>query len=211
MKHIAILCGAAALGLAGVAIAQQSPPPPPPPGAPMMDMMGGKTMTRAEAEGHARKMFAAMDVNKDGKIDAADRAAREAEHFRKLDTDGNGSLSPSEFAAKPDRKPEGGKPMGGRMGHGAKGGMGMMMLRMADTNKDGAVTEAEFLAAHARHFDMMDANKDGSVTPEERKAAMAKMRDHMQHMRGGMRGGMGGGMHGGMDKPQGAGHQHPAG
>lgn len=203
MKHIAILCGAAALGLAGIAIAQQTPPPPPPPGAPMMDMMGGKTMTRAEAEGHARKMFAAMDVNKDGKINAADRAAREAEHFRKLDTDGNGSISPGEFAAKPDRKPE-----GGRMRQGGMGGMGMMLLRMADINKDGAVTEAEFLAAHARHFEMLDANKDGSVTPEERKAAMAKMRDHMQHMRGG---GMGGGMHGGMDKPQGAGHQHPAG
>jgi EF hand len=60
-----------------------------------------------------------------------------------------------------------------------------MMARMADANKDGAVTRDEFLAAQGRHFAMMDANKDGTVTAEERKAGRAKMREHMRGMRAG--------------------------
>ena len=63
---------------------------------------------------------------------------------------------------------------------------GGMMMRMADTNKDGAITRAEFVGASMKHFDMTDANKDGSVTPDERKAAMQKMREHMKEMRGKM-------------------------
>jgi Ca2+-binding EF-hand superfamily protein len=76
-----------------------------------------------------------------------------------------------------------------------------MMLRVADANKDGAVTEAEFLDAHAKHFAMLDTNKDGSVTAQERRAAMTKMRDHMKQMRGGKHDGM----------KHGEGHEHPAG
>jgi len=41
------------------------------------DPMGDKTVTRAEAQTHAAAMFARMDVNKDGKIDAGDREARQ--------------------------------------------------------------------------------------------------------------------------------------
>ena len=74
-----------------------------------------------------------------------------------------------------------GKHHGGKRGHG---GMGMMMGKMADTNKDGAVSRAEFLAAHDAHFAKVDANKDGSITPDERKAAMAQMREHKGKMRG---------------------------
>ena len=73
----------------------------------------------------------------------------------------------------------------------------MMMLKMADSNKDGAVSRDEFLAVHAKHFNMMDANHDGQVTQPERKAARQKM-----HAMGGMGGGMRhGGEHG--DHPMG--------
>ena len=61
----------------------------------------------------------------------------------------------------------------------------MMMMKMADTNKDGAVSKDEFLSAHGKHFDMLDVNHDGQVTKAERQAARAKMR------------GMGGMRHGG--------------
>ncbi|MDK2761303.1 MAG: hypothetical protein KYX64_08075 [Sphingopyxis sp.] len=62
---------------------------------------GDGVLTRAAAQTNAAQMFARMDVNKDGKIDAADRAARRAEMqekmFASLDTDGNGSISKAEW------------------------------------------------------------------------------------------------------------------
>lgn len=47
------------------------------------------------------KMLATFDINKDGKLDKTERAAahdaRANEAFKRLDTDGNGSLSLAEF------------------------------------------------------------------------------------------------------------------
>ena len=70
----------------------------------------------------------------------------------------------------------------GGMGH-AGGHGGMMMLKMADTNGDNAVSKDEFAAAQAKHFDMIDTDRDGQVTKAERQAAHQKMRGM-----GGMRG-----------------------
>src|SRR3546814_13328405 len=46
-------------------------------------------------------MFARLDANKDGKLDAADRAAkraeRQAKRFARLDADGDGSISKAEW------------------------------------------------------------------------------------------------------------------
>jgi Ca2+-binding EF-hand superfamily protein len=52
------------------------------------------------------------------------------------------------------------------------------VIKMWDTNKDGAVDKAEWTAAGrpAERFDMVDANKDGKITAEELAAAMAAMR-----------------------------------
>ena len=58
-------------------------------------------LTRAEAQVHATQMFAKMDANKDGKLDATDRAARHAEMqakmFADIDTDNNGNISKAEW------------------------------------------------------------------------------------------------------------------
>lgn len=164
-----------ALALAAIPAALLAQPAPP------------ANVTKADAQARAAEMFARMDINKDGKLDQADRAARQAEHFARMDTDKDGKLSQSEFSAgRPKRegmaqdRKEPGK-MGRRGGgHGAMG----MMARMADTNKDGALTRDEFLAAQGKHFEMMDADKSGTVTAEERQAARAKMREHMKTMRG---------------------------
>ena len=59
-------------------------------------------------------------------------------------------------------------------------GSGMMMMRMADSNRDSAVSQAEFGAAALRHFDMADANKDGTLTRAERQAAHQMMRAQMR-------------------------------
>ncbi len=170
----------AALALAAIPAALLAQPTPGQ-GAPA-------SLTKADAQARAAEMFARMDVNKDGKLDQADRAARQGEHFARMDTDKDGKLSAQEFTAgRPKREgmAEGRKGPGkmGRHGGGHRGPEGMMG-RMADANKDGAVSRDEFLAAQGKRFEMMDADKNGTVTAEERQAARAKMREHMRGMRG---------------------------
>ena len=180
MKKTLIGLSALALGLAGVAHAQAA--------MPGGDPLGDKTMTKAEFQAKGAAMFDKMDANHDGKLDTADRAAHEGQMFDRADANHDGALSRDEFMAVHQRGPEGpagaGKHHGGREGGPGRGHGGMMMLKMADTNKDGAVSRDEFLAAHARHFDMMDANHDGQVTQAERKAGREKM-----HAMSGMGGG----------------------
>lgn len=150
------------------------------------DADGDHAVTRAEAQAHSAEMFAMMDVNKDGKLDQADRAAHESamrdEHFTKLDSNKDGSISRAEFDAGHSGGAEGDRHQGPGMGGERMGGM---MMQMADANKDQAISRDEFTAAHLKHFEMSDTNKDGRLTPQERRAARAKMRGHMQGKMGG--------------------------
>lgn len=65
------------------------------------DLAKSADMTRAQAQSHAEAYFDKMDVNKDGKWDAADRTARQnARHearFMTLDANKDGSVSKAEF------------------------------------------------------------------------------------------------------------------
>ena len=158
----------------------------------MGDADGNGVLTRAEAQASATQMFARMDANKDGKIDATDRAAQRAERqakmFASLDADGNGSISKAEWdkhsadrsakrGARGDKRAdagearEGGKHHGMRGGHhGKRGGPHGMMMGKADVNGDKAISQAEFQTAALARFDAADANKDGQVTAAERQA-----------------------------------------
>jgi len=145
------------------------------------------TQTRAEAETKATEMFARMDANKDGKLDAVDRAARrtemQAKMFERLDADKDGNISKAEWgqhgadrAAKRGEKRADagaageGRRHGMRGHHGKRGGHHGMMMGKADTDGDKAISQAEFRTAALARFDAADANKDGQVTPEERQA-----------------------------------------
>lgn len=157
------------------------------------DLNADGVVTRDEARTAATQMFAKMDANKDGKLSPEDRTARQAARFDAMDTNKDGSLSRAEFdaahAARADRwaqRGEGAGPDGARGGpdghrgkHGMRGGKGPGMGKMADTNNDGAVTEAEMQTAAMAHFDKADANKDGKLTQDERRAAHKAMRDAM--------------------------------
>ena len=188
MNKTILTASLVALGLAGAAYAAEIPG-----GA---DPLGDKVLTKAEFQAKGAQMFDMMDANKDGKLDQADRAAHEGQMFTQADTNKDGVISKDEFDAAHQRGPEGQPGAAGGMARGGQGGkhmggrpggehrMGMMMLQMADTNKDGAVSRDEFLAAHTKHFDAMDTNHDGKLTKEERKAAHDKMR-----AMGGKRGG----------------------
>jgi hypothetical protein len=52
------------------------------------------------------------------------------------------------------------------------------VIKRWDTNKDGVVDKAEWVAAgrRAERFALVDANKDGKITVEELAAALAAMR-----------------------------------
>jgi Ca2+-binding EF-hand superfamily protein len=180
MKKLTIGLSVAALAIAGAAYAA--------PGQ-RGDADNNGTLTRAEAQAHATAMFTKMDANKDGKLDTADREARQNARFDRIDTNKDGQISRQEFAAGHDRggpgaeqagqRPDGKHRMGhrGGRGWGGPGGPRGDMMQLADTNKDGAISQSEFAAASLQHFDRADANKDGQVTKEERQAAFKSMRD----------------------------------
>jgi hypothetical protein len=115
MKLAIVLCGCL---LGGVAVA-----------APKWDANGDgavsaeeKTLKHEEMKAKRAEMKAQMlakfDTNKDGKLDQAERGvmkdARATEAFKRLDADGNGSISLTEFKAGKHFK--GGHHFGGRRG-----------------------------------------------------------------------------------------------
>ena len=181
MKTIAMGLSLAALALAGVAYSAHAMPAGP---------GSDHTVTRADAMTRAGQMFDRMDANKDGKLDPADREAHRAAAFDRIDANKDGQISRAEFSAMEpgmgghdgdDGRGMGHHGMGGRHmgGHGMGGGM---MMQMADSNRDGAVTKAEMTAAAATRFDSADSNRDGSLSPEERQAARGAMHERMRSM-----------------------------
>lgn len=186
MKTFAIGISLAALSFAGLAYSANAMPG---------GRDGDRTVTRSDALARSGQMFDRMDINKDGTLNAADREARRAAAFDRLDADKNGQITRAEFTAERPRmgrrgmgaegdgdwQGKGGGRMGGRH-HGGRGMGGGRLMRMADTNRDGAVTKAEMTAAAATRFDTSDSNRDGTLTPEERRAAMSAMRERMRGM-----------------------------
>lgn len=177
MKKLVVAASVATLALAGAAFAETHKPG---------GGGGEQTLARADALARSAQMFDRMDANKDSKLDAADREARRTAAFDRLDANKDGNISRAEFAAPRPVMGAGAERRGNGMGHGMGHGMGqrrgggMMLMRMADSDRDGAVSRAEFATAAAARFDRVDANRDGQITPAERQAARAAMRQRMQ-------------------------------
>jgi len=192
-KTITLGLSAAAMLITGVAYAA--------PGDATAKRDPNAVITRADAQAQAQARFTRMDVNKDGKLDQADRDARrsamQTRMFERLDTNKDGQISKAEFAAaKGPEGRRGGKEARGQEARGqearAKGeGFGrhhgrhggMRGMRMADADKNGVITQAEFTQAALARFDRLDADKDGKVTPAERQAAREAMKAKWQQKR----------------------------
>jgi Ca2+-binding EF-hand superfamily protein len=185
-----LICGAAAAALVTATAIAQAPQAPAP--------IARNVLTRAEVQGRVSRHFAKLDANRDGFVTKAEadamkaqrmqkrsakRAERRSTRFDRIDANHDGSISRAEFDAHHQVRVE--KRIVIRDGKAAdgtqvrrihrRGGMGgMMMLKMADANKDGRVTLAEAEGAALRHFEMMDVNRDGQVTRDERR----QMRQH---------------------------------
>ncbi|MFV3129302.1 EF-hand domain-containing protein [Niveispirillum sp. KHB5.9] len=116
-RTIAAMAVSALLAGATTVIAQPAPPADAPKGGP-----------RAE-------MLAKYDANKDGKLDETEKAAIKADHFKKLDKDGDGKVKRADFPAAAEAARE-----------AAKQERELALFDKMDTNKDGTVTQAEFAA-----------------------------------------------------------------
>jgi hypothetical protein len=178
LRKLSILVASSTLSLVTItAIAQPAPPMREP-------------LTREVASTRAATMFARLDVNSDGQLTQADREARtEARgeaRFERIDTNGDDAISRTEFDAHRDQmqgRRQAGSGEGRRdhamaRGEGRRGPMqGRMMggrrdlVRTADADSNGAITQAEFTSAMLTRFDTADADKDGAVSREERRAA----------------------------------------
>ena len=200
MKKLVLGCvAAAAIAGGGAAIAQTAPVAPVLPSPPAHV---AKTQTRADVQAHVARMFARLDVNKDGVITKAEADAAQAQFvtrakqrmadrgqnadraFDRLDANKDGQVSRHEFdagrVAREQREAlrQPGEHVGGNVYLHRKGGMGFAgrMFEMADINKDGRVSLAEAQQAALQHFDRADLNRDGTLTPEERRQSREQMR-----------------------------------
>ncbi|HEU4969816.1 hypothetical protein [Sphingomonas sp.] len=132
-------------------------------------------MTRAQVVAMANAHFDRMDLNKDGRLDRADREAMHAkmaaDMFDRTDANHDGTISRDEWnagAAKLAAMHGRGRPM---MRH---------MAMMADADGDRAISRDEFQKRALEHFDRADANHDGTISAAEREQAHAAMREHSE-------------------------------
>ena len=135
-----------------------------------------EAVTRASISARLDADYADLDSDTDGKAsraeiekriadetaeDLATVTKRRDEAFKKIDANGDGQISKSEYEAGvplPKVPPVDAAPM----------------LARFDSDKDGAVSVAEFRAPTLTIFDKMDTNKDGTLSPAEQQAAPSR-------------------------------------
>jgi len=130
-------------------------------------MLGGAAIAGQDAPadqaapaGHGGRGGGMMraDTNGDGNISRAEFTAQAEARFARMDKNGDGFITADE--------------MTGRSGRGPGGG-----LMSADTDQDGKISRAEFMAQSTDRFAKLDTNGDGQISGDEMKAMMARMRE----------------------------------
>jgi Ca2+-binding EF-hand superfamily protein len=171
-----LLLTTALFALAGPAFAQQTPMP-------------GQPMPPPQ-QGQRQGPFERLDTNNDGVITRDEVRALRTATFSRFDTNRDGFLAQDEMAAGMAAMRQAGRPEEGRPEGRPEGGHGGgPHLASADTNRDGAVSRAEFDAAIAanqarrnadaqgnrdRLFMALDTNRDGTLSSAEIAAAPAR-------------------------------------
>jgi hypothetical protein len=126
-------------------------------------------VTRLEAAKYYETRFRVLDENRDGSVEAAEflrAGAVLSLHaldafstprplaFESVDVDGNNVITPEEFLrAEVARRTAGGRDA-----------RRQAILDVVDANRDGVLSEQEFMAAGSREFGGSDRDGDGTVT-----------------------------------------------
>lgn len=140
MRKVTLALSATALALVGGNLAAQ----------PADRAARGAAMTQAQFNERADAMFARMDVNRDGTINAADRFAR-------LDTDGNGEVSQAEMQANAEQR---------------QARMAERRERRAERRAERAPERAERMAERREaRFARLDTDSNGALSQAELAAA----------------------------------------
>lgn len=153
------LIGAAAIVLAGAAVAQVPVPPAP---EPHLGPMAERVDTRDEMVAKVREHFARLDTNRDGFLTKAEAEAGHAamrEHFRQR------------FA--------------GRRAHRMEGRDPAQAFDRLDANRDGAISRDEFAKAHEQRIERRVVVNQAPGAP----GAMPRQGRRMNRMGGMMMGG----------------------
>ena len=202
---------AVAFAIASVAAAQPAPPPPPgvaqgtapgpmmapPPGVPQMRVMigGDHVMTRDEVAKHVTELFARLDINHDGFV-----TKEELEAFHQKFA-GMARMG-QDMAERARSMAEMGHAMAEHYSHRdmPMPDRGAMFDRL-DTNHDGTISRAEFMAARPdvreERVMIMRPGAPGAMQPMPPMPPMdghpgMNMEMHMHHMGGMGMGGFGG-------------------
>lgn len=109
-----------------------------------------------------------MDLDRDGKLSAAEHAAGTKRMFGRMDLDGNGTVTVAEMDKTPITLP-GVKPDPDAPSSAEK-------IKVIDTNKDGSLSAEEHVQGSAAMFVRMDRDKDGFLTPAELERGRSLLR-----------------------------------
>ncbi|MDB5441577.1 MAG: transaldolase/EF-hand protein [Caulobacteraceae bacterium] len=129
----------------------------------------------ADEQARAKAAVDALDTNKDGTVSPEEYRAAQLAQFTKQDVNGDGKLTADELA-------------------GARGGRGGAPSAPSqidgDTNKDGALSQAEFIANVDKEYKTIDKDWNNKITVIE---MTAKVRNESAAPAAGRGGGGGGG------------------
>ncbi|WP_129779923.1 EF-hand domain-containing protein [Peristeroidobacter soli] len=130
----------------------------------MMDKNGDGKITAAEYADGSKEMFSKMDANKDGSVTAQEMDAMHASMMKdKGHATARTESGPTEdkMADKKAYDPSGtGKSMPKMMSSEEK-------IAKLDTNNDGKLSQAEYMAGSKERFSKMDKDGDGTLTAQE--------------------------------------------
>jgi hypothetical protein len=145
---------------------------------------------RPDRETQRRAAFDRVDSNKDGFIDRDESRAARLALFERLDANKDGRLTPDELSAGRQGRGQGPKRQSGDVNAqteatppappstagGPRQARGGRMFERLDSDKDGAISRAEWLAADEARFARCDANKDGKLAFGECRMAQGGRR-----------------------------------
>ena len=117
----------------------------------------------------ALSTFDAMDADRDGQISAAEHAAGARRMFTAMDADRDGTVTAAEMEA--------GREQVTGAAAGSSGPSAADKIRLVDPNRDGVLTLEEHEAASRAMFRQMDTDRDGALSKAEFDAGHAVLKN----------------------------------